>query len=136
MKIIKIVLITIGFFIFLASAFLLFEPGNDPTGFFAYTPSIAIMNINNNVEVNDNLEVEFITRGTKDLEITAAKGDVEFLGLGCDGETINFDPSRSINYPKYNCRKNSKVVVKILSGEVEVDINFGGNSQIAKNSAS
>ncbi len=136
MRFSKAVWIIAGFALFLASAFMLFEPGNDPTGFFVYTPSLAVLNPENDAAVGEELEIEFMTKGEKELSVSASKGDVDFLGLECGGRKIEIDPSKSITYGDYGCKENSKIALKVLSQEAEVTIRFGSDSQIAKNSAS
>jgi hypothetical protein len=136
MKSARAIIIAAGFLLFAMSAFLLFEPGNDPTGFFVYTPSLAVLNQENNAGVGESLAIEFITKGARDLEITSSGGEVEFLGLKCGGEVIDLKPRKSINYQGYSCKENSKVIVKIVSKEAELNIKFGEDSQTAKNSAS
>ena len=82
----KIVFAILGFTLFMLSAFLLFEPSGNPTGLFVYTPSLAIININNNVKVGDTLNIEFMTKGTKDLMFKTE--GLNLLDLTCNGKSF------------------------------------------------
>ena len=136
MRLIKIILITLSFLLFFASAFILFEPGNDPTGFFVYLPSIAIINPNNNISLNSNLEIDFITKGTNDLTITSLKGKMEFIELRCNNQILTpVTEKNMIIYKDYHCNDNSIISVKVLSRELNLDFRFGNNIQKAHNKA-
>ncbi|MEE9525012.1 MAG: hypothetical protein V3V78_00200 [Candidatus Woesearchaeota archaeon] len=126
MKIIKALFIILGFVLFLLSAFLLFEPSSSPTGFFVYTPNLAIINTNNNVPLNSNLEIEFITKGTNDLTI-----NVDILELRCNDKFIG----KSNEFKDYRCDETSSLTAKILSRKTEINIKFGNNIQQAINIA-
>lgn len=120
MKLTTAMLTILGFGLFFLSAFLLFEPNNSPTGFFAYTPSLAIVNTDNNVPINSNLEIEFITKGTNDLTITPL-GNMEFLELKCNNQIM----STSMEHKDYNCNGDSSLTVKVLSRKLEIELKFG-----------
>ncbi len=133
----KVIAIIGGFVLFFASAFLLFEPGNDPTGFFVYTPSLAVFNYDNNEGVGENLEVEFITKGEEDLRIISLSGEVEFVRLKCGDRALNPSVDGNImEYKNYNCKENGKAAVRILSQNAEIEFKFGNDRQIVKNTVS
>ncbi|MBR9692098.1 hypothetical protein GOV06_04925 [Candidatus Woesearchaeota archaeon] len=130
MKLVKIILTTSGFALFLLSIFVLFEPTDSPTGFFAYTPNLAIINSNNNIQLNSDLEIEFITKGKNDLTIIPL-GDMKMIGLRCGDIIIG----NSLEYKDYECKKDSFLVVKILSEELKIGLKFGNNVQYSENTA-
>jgi len=131
-KTVKFFFITGGFFLFTLSAFLLFEPSTNPTGFFVYTPTLAIVNSNNNIPVNSNLEIQFMTKGTNDLIITPL-GNIKFLELRCNDNVLI---TNNLHYKDYNCDGDSYLLVKVLSSKVELEFKFGNNIQQAINIAS
>jgi len=136
MKFINIILIIIGFILFFISAFILFEPSNGPTGFFVYVPSLAIVNPDNNVPLNSNLEVEFMTKGTNDLAINPSEGDIKFIELKCgDKKVIPALDNEKIMFKDYHCQDDSKVTVKILSTKVILEFKFGNKVQQVQNIA-
>ena len=136
MKLIKIILITLGFLLFFASSFILFEPGKNPTGCFMYIPSLAVINPNNNILLNSTLEIDFLTKGTNDLIITSLKGNMEFIKLRCNNQILkpNIEENK-ITYKDYHCNDNSIISIKVLSRELDLDFRFGNNIQKAQNKA-
>ena len=136
MKTTKIILITVGFALFFLSMVLLFEPTNGPTGFFVYTPNLAIINYNNNVPLDNNLEIEFMTRGTNNLTIIPAMGEIEFLELKCNNQLLSpFMEDNVIVVKDYYCEDNSHLLVKVLSKELSLELKFGDRIQAVKNTA-
>ena len=129
MKTVKIILTILGFVLFFFSVFVLFEPSDNPTGFFVYTPSIAIINPSNNQPLNSNLEIEFMTKGTNDLTITAKTGEMKVIGLKCNDEVMG----NTLEYQDYKCGENSILLVKVLSKDLELEFKFGNNIQQATN---
>jgi hypothetical protein len=128
MKLSKIIIITLGFGLFILAAFSLFEPSASPTGFFVYTPGIAIINPINHAGLNSNLEIEFITKGTNDLKILPS-GAAEIVELRCDDKVAGY----GLEYKDYSCDGSSYLVVRVLSERVELDIKFGDKTQQAIN---
>ncbi len=133
-KYIKILFIVLGSILFAISAFMLFEPSTDPTGFFTYMPNIEVINSENAVQLNSNLDIEFITSGTKDLTITKINGNMQFVGLRCGTQKLDIlTANEAIEYEDYACKETSFLTVKVLSTELDLDIKFGGNMQQVKN---
>jgi len=128
MKLSRLIFIVISFTIFILSGILLFEPGSSPTGHFVYTPNIAIINQQNHAPLNQNLEIEFITKGTNDLQVTSS-GEMELIELRCENKVIG----NKLKYKNYTCKGNSFLVVKILSENLKLDFKFGNNIQQATN---
>jgi hypothetical protein len=136
MKTIKIISIIVGFILFFIISIMLFEPNTDPTGLFTYVPALAVINNNNNVPLNNNLEIVFITSSKNDLTITSLTGEMEFVELRCNDQTLNpvVDKDKII-YKDYNCRGNSVLLVKVLSKELNLEFKFGKKIQQAQNTA-
>lgn len=126
MKITKPILIILGFCVFALSAFLLFEPGASPTGYFAYTPSFAIINPSDNISLNHKIEIKFITKGTNDLQIISSK-KIESIELICEEKIIG----KKLKYEDYNCRGMSILRFKAISKNTKIDIKFGNRTQQA-----
>jgi len=135
MRLVWMIFILIGFILFASSSFILFEPSADPTGFFVYTPSIAVINPDNAQPVGSIIEISFITKGTNNLTVEAVKGSAELLELRCDAKIIAEGSSAAISYEGYKCEKGSSVAVKILSKETEIEFRFGKDVQQARNLA-
>ncbi|MBW2966584.1 hypothetical protein KY342_05760 [Candidatus Woesearchaeota archaeon] len=137
MKITKTILIAIGFILFFITALLLFEPNTDPTGFFViYSPSMAVINNINNQPLNSNLEISFMTSGTKDLTITSLNGNFDFIELRCNNKLLNPAVQQGkIIYKDYNCKGKSLLTIKILSKELNLRFQFGDIMQQVKNTA-
>lgn len=136
-KAVKLILIIFAFALFLASAFILFEPGNDPTGFFVYAPGLAVVNHKNNQPLNSNLKIEFMTKGTNDLIITSLTGNMEFLELNCNNQKLApAANNKDITYKGYKCDKHSFVLIKVLSEELKLQFKFGNEIEHTHNSAS
>lgn len=131
MKILKLLLIIIGFLLFFISAFLMFEPGNDPTGLFVYSPGLAVKTIENNAAVGSTLIIEFMTLGTNNLTITALEGDIEIVELKCN--SLKIEPSADNFYHDYSCKEYSSLSVIPKSKESVFEIKFGHDSQKIKN---
>ena len=129
----KAAFIVIGFAIFLVTAFTLFEPGNDPTGFFAYTPSIAVINHDNSMPLNSNLRIDFITRGTNDLAVSVLEGDASFIGVGCGNKMTPVAGDKKLEYKSYSCKEQGHLSAKMLSKEVILEISFGNSVQQVRN---
>jgi len=134
MKLLKPIIITLLFALFLVSAFLLFEPSDSPSGYFTYTPALAVFNSENNAELNSNLEIRFLTKSTNDLEISPIIGNTEFISLKCQDKEKDFsvDQERLVS-PSYTCPSESSIIVKILSPKTELNIKFGQEIQSAEN---
>ena len=136
MKFFKIILIPLGFIIFFISALVLFEPSSDPTGFFVYTPSLAVINYENNQPLNSNLKIEFMTTGTNDLIITSLTGDMKVVGLKCGNTVLNpVSEGNSAFYEGYQCKENSFLLVQILSEKLDIELRFGKEIQQVQNIA-
>ncbi len=132
MKLIKLIFIITCFSVFVLSGFLLFEPGIlSPTGHFVYTPNLAIINPQNNVHLDNDLEIGFITKGTNNLTITSS-GKMDLIELRCGNTTVG----KNIYYRDYTCSENNILKVKILSENLKVNINFGDSTQPASNTVS
>ena len=127
-----IIFIIIGLLLFILCMFGLFEPSIDPTGFFVYTPRIAVFNPSNSQPVNNSLEISFMTRGTNDLIITPLKGSMKILELRCGSQIVGKGSSK---YKDYKCRDKSTITVKVLSKEVKIGLRFGRSIQQAENIA-
>ena len=134
MRTIKIISIIIGFILFFITAVMIFEPNSDPTGFFAYIPSIAVINSNNNIPLDNDLGIAFITNGKNDLIITPMSGDMKFIELRCNDQILNpvVDEGRII-YKDYNCRGNGFLLIGILSRELNLEFKFGDGIQQVQN---
>ena len=125
-----------GFLIFFVAAVMLFEPGEGPTGFFVSTTSLAIKDYKNSAELNNNLNIDFTTKGTNDLTITASKGDMQFIELRCNNQLLNPSVQGSkIEYKNYNCDQNSLLIVKVLSKELNIDFRYSNELQQVTNIA-
>ena len=137
MKLWKIMIATFGFAFFLLSAILLFEPTNGPTGFFVYTPTLAIVNNENNAGLDDNLAIEFMTKGINDLTVSFPEEGADFLELRCDGNKLQpVLENNEIVYRDYNCKKTGFLEVKVLSHETVIRFKFGNDVQEARNTVS
>ncbi len=134
MKFSTIILIVIGLLLFTLCMFGLFEPSTDPTGFFVYTPRIAILNPGNSQPINSSLEIGFITRGTNELAITPLKGNAEILELKCNDKILN-KGGNNLVYKDYKCKGDSIAIIKILSGDLNLEFRFGKETQQARNTA-
>ena len=135
MKILRWIFVILGLAIFFLSSLALFEPGADPTGFFTYVPGIAIVNPDNNAAVGGNLEIKFITKGTNDLVITPS-GNFEFVELNCGGVVLNpYVEDGRMFITDYACDKESSLIIKVLSEQLEVEFKFGIQGQTAENIA-
>ncbi len=131
----KILVITLSFAVFFASSFMLFEPGNDPTGYFGYVSGIGIINPRNNVPVGSVLEVKFLTDGKGDLRADTVEGDLQFLELRCGDERIEpVMAGNHISYKDYKCEDESVLSVKVLSENIDIRLKFGRGVQHIKNS--
>ncbi|MBD3248897.1 hypothetical protein GF336_02515 [Candidatus Woesearchaeota archaeon] len=136
MEITKIFLIFISFAVFLASSIVLFEPGNDPTGYFSYVSGLGVMNPENNLPVGEMLEIKFITKGEKDLEAKGIDGDFDILGLRCGEMKVQpMIEADEMHHNDYRCDSESVLTVKVLSDNVKIGLKFGKDIQYAKNSA-
>ena len=123
-KIGKVIFLICAFVLFFLSIFLIFEPGNNITGFFAYIPSIAVVNEYNHVPINDNLEINFITKGTSDL-IISKKGDMKFIELRCGENILNPEINENeIRYDNFHCLGFGSIKIKVLSKELILEFKF------------
>ncbi|MBD3354539.1 hypothetical protein GF361_00980 [Candidatus Woesearchaeota archaeon] len=126
MKFTKLIFIIISFSMFVLSGFLLFEPGtlSSPTGHFVYTPSLAVINSQNNIPLDQDLEIEFITKGTNNLTIMPS-GKMKLIELRCKNITMG----KKMEYEDYSCSGNNVLKVKILSENLKINIRFGDMTQ-------
>ena len=115
----------------------MFEPSSDPTGFFVYAPSLAIMNPDNHQQLNSILEINFITSGTNDLAVTLQKGSIKFIELKCNSQLLApVIEDNKLFYKGYACSGNGQLSVKILSRETRLELAFGSKKQQVQNIAS
>jgi len=134
MKVIKIFFIVIGFILFFASAFLLFESDTDPTGAFLKIPKIMILNPDNDNALYSELDINFVTNGKNDLIITSKIGGFRFKEIKCGNEIINPSVNENmIEYKDYLCWEDSVLKLEILSEELVLDFKFGNEIEEAKN---
>ncbi len=137
MKTIKTISIIFGFAVFFISAFLLFEPSRNPTGFFVYTPYLEIINQEKYEPLNSELKIGIITIVTYNLVITTLKGDMEFIELRCGDKILNpLVKGNKIIYNDYSCKGNGFLLVKILSKELNLESRFGEKIQQVQNTVS
>lgn len=133
MKYPRLILTIVGFFLFFTTALFLFEPSYDPTGMFVYTPSLAIIDISNDVPINTILDVQFVTEGTKDLVIFS---NSKFVELECNKQKIKPDSTtHAIVFNDYSCPYTSELSLNIIHKETNIDVQFGTDSQKAINVA-
>ena len=135
MKLLRIILITFGFGIFLLAAIIIFEPTNGPTGFFVYTPTLAIVNQENNAALDSNLEIAFLTKGEYDLLVSKESGEMEFLELRCGKETVASSFNEEVIYRDYHCLETSYLIARVLSQQASLKFEFGNEIQTAENIA-
>lgn len=138
MRFFKAAAVLMGFLLFAASGFLLFEPGADPTGFFAYAPGFVAINPFNHVAEGEVLEAELITRGTKDLSLYVVSGEAEFLELRC-GDKMKYpdlsDSEETFIFEEYSCEEKSTALFRISSVNSEIIASFGREKKAIINSA-
>ena len=120
MKFTKILFVVFGSFLFLISAFALFEPGFSPIGCFICMDQLVIINNMNDNAIGSDLEVNFIAKGKGDLVIENLEGNIEFVKLKCGGEVLD-------------CNNNGALIVKILSKKVILEFEFENQKQIVQN---
>ena len=136
MKKTKIMFTTLGIALFVLSAITLFKPTDGPTGFFVSATDLVINNYNNKELLNNNLKIDFMTRGTKDLTIITPKGDMEFVELNCNNQPLRTSvQDNKIEYKDNNWEEDSYVMVKVLSKELVLQFRFGTEIQQVKNIA-
>lgn len=119
-----------AFSLFAVSAFLLFQPFQDPTGKFAYTPGLAVVDSSYSVDGESLTSIEFITTGKDDLEISSDH-DFELISLSCGSRKIHPKSYDPLEFPGYSCDVNSVLDAKLLSKETRFYLKFGSDVQVS-----